>query len=842
MALTLTLDAPHQLLTEPGFWRRITSDPLARQGQPSGVDAPKAVWVTPQLPTFMLQPLQLRQDWLNTTNQLDSILRLSQFVVNATDAANLSIYEHAAQANLANPYIWHVPVGPSGSFPGMALPPGEVPGSPPSVIGVPYPASFTDIDSLTAVPHTVYQMPATLPAPPPAAPPTPTVLGGTADGRFLVHTKDRLADNQGLLLRWFHPQDLLGFPSVYCFFIGQFALVLKNYGLEMYRDVSPGGDRTAWKKVKSAPLYGERGGLDTPGGSFAPFGLYEPYWKTGPGDSTAGERSLLWLPFRRNQVLLYAGPTGRSSVFQVNARPVRLPDNSDWAIVRSDVLVVWALTPVPGRFQVQKLKYVTGDVVVHAPTFTLDYTPTNPVTITLDGDHDRATGLSAALSQPPSYTLPTNDASDCPSATTGSSDQSRTYGVDVTLAASSDGRWSPALYAFTAAADPKFAAATTTPHDVTDKNPGAVLTSLRLSCGQEPGEGRARVEVWDPQPYALSAWYYRTGLPVQVKQGTTALFTGTAEPQELIVPRIAQSPAVATDVPRRLPYQAVDYWRQLKETYPRNRQDWTGTGHITCVLQNAKQAGIDVTGADTPPINTPALAAQWDTPLGGPPEEKSTAQMAHDLQGGWTPQQKESVGDFVQRIARWFSGWEVGFYPDGKLFYRPRDFYTAVEATFYRNAAEASGDGQPSAPLLRGPVSFVTEEPEANVVAVFGTDAQSGQPARSPVFVDWASIRNPAKVNYLGRWKPLPVQAVGVYTCKQLTWMARKVWDRTRRRVLAAQFTADFVPALRVGHVCRLALGASGYGNYRVRSYEVEMTDLHWHACRYEAVLLETGF
>lgn len=808
MALTLTLDYTLRIVADPGFYQRVTTRQLAELGNPKDADSHYGLWRDEITKTLMLRPRQLDPAFLNSPDQLDSIIRLDDLVVNAADLASQSIFEAAAFGNNANPYVFHVPVGPSDAFPGAA--PGElVPGAAPSLVGVDTPVDATIPKVIFRVPDTILEPLPVLPAPPY----DPTIeIGDTADGKFLGHSKERLPANRGLLFRWFHPASQPGYPCTYEFYVGQYRLRVKDVVIEVFRDTSDAGDRSAWKKVQVFPAFSQ--------GDFSPTGVGSVVEVTPPNEILNHDRSLLWLPFRRNQVLLVSS-AGKSAVLPVNATPRRLPDDSDWDIVREDSLMVWVLTPAPGRFQIQQLKYRTG-AVIQSPTITLDYTPAAPPTVTVSGDADHGTSISAVRSGPPSYTLPTNDLDDCPPDTTTGTDLRQKYGVELTFNSSGDRRWTPFFYGFDLSAPRTFANSPATPVTVDDENALPAIISAEITAGLSPGEGRLTVEVLDAEAQNLAAFYYRSGYPVRLSDGATVLFTGLSESNQV-------TPLKETGTPLRLSFAALDLWKLLGRGGLRDQRDWTGFGHIDVVKFIAEQGGIDTTGAEFPAGYTPGVISVLNSRLGL--ADPTVTQEARDVEQGWRPRDDDTPATYIKRVAELYSGWDVGFRLDGTFFYLPKDYFTASSVTF--NSTNAGGF-----PLFYGPPAFIPEEPEANVILVKAASAQTGQVGYSSLWVDWASITNPAAPNYLGYAKRQVVVVGGSFSCAQRNWIARKVWEQTRRLKIKVDFEADFVPGLKVGQVVTLA----GYGTYRIKGFTARLTKETQHRATYHAESTVRGY
>ena len=818
MALQLILDADLNQLAEPGFWQFITSRQMAESGNPSDSTSYQGIFCDEPTRTLMLRPLQLESSWLNTAAQADSILRLydpigggGAFYVNAADISAQSIFEAACFGNADNPYIFHVPVGPSGAFPGHVE---EVPGSAPSLVGVPAPVDPSIPELLVQGPTVVYQP--SLTVSPPSSPPALTGIGNTADGKFVSQSTGRMAANQPLFFRWYHPPSLLGFPCIYEFYVGQFKLRIKDVTVEIFLDISAAGDRSAWKKVQVAPLFCL--------GDLAPTAMGSVTSVVRPAADLAHDRYLLWMPFRENQVLLYSS-SGKWAIIQVNSSPKRLPDNSDWDIVRSDSLLVWVLTPAAGRFQVQKVKFPSGTIKMQAPIVTLDYTPTSSPTLSITGDTDHGTSLSGAQTQPPAYTIPANVTNDCPPSTTTTTDQRRQYGIELSFQASSDHRWTPFFYGFSIEAVRVYASSPATPTTVTDTTPGLVTGTL--NAGLQPGEGRMTAEVIDAGPsYPLSPYYYRCSFPIQLfdSGSSTTYFTGITAPVEV-------TPLRETGSPRRLTFSAADRWKQLADTYLRDQRDWTGFGHIDVVKFIAEQGGVDCSAAQFPSGWVPDRIDALNSPLGGalPP----IAQRTRDLEAGWRPRDDDTAASYIKRIQDLYSAWYCGFRLDGTFFYLPRTYYTTPTVTFTADPSDMTGN-----PVCHDPVTFTTKEPEANVILVKAGNQVNGQVNYSALWIDWQSIKNPSAVNYLGRWRAEVVSVGGVFSCSQLNWIARTIWQQTRRRFVEASFEADFVPSLGIGQAFTLA----SYGNYRLVSMEVRLDHQGFHRAHYTGQLIENGY
>ncbi len=832
MALQLILDAAIPVLAEPGFWDFLSTRRLWEKGFPADDAAHQGLWADEPTRTLMLRPLQLESSWLNTAAALPSILRLYQpgsgagdIVVNPLDVSSQSIFEAPIKGNPDNPYIYHVPVGPAGSFPGARE---DVPGSPPALLGVPSPTDLTIVPLKTQGPTIAYQPSATMP---PASTPPPVIpIGSTADGKFIGHSKSRLDANANLFFRWHHPTSQLGFPCIYEFFIGQFRLRVKDVTIEIFKDISPGGDRTAWKKEMVFPAFTVA--------DFSPPGTGNINAGVRPQESLAHDRNLLWIPFRRNQVLLYSS-SGKWAILTVNGGAKLLADGSDWDIVRSDNVLVWVMTPAAGRFQIQRIAYPAGPCSLQSPPVTIDYTPSVSPTVLVTADLTHGSSVGTAQSQPPSYTIPENSANDCPKpATIMSADQRRQYGVVLTLSPNLTQEWTPFVYGYQITTPRVFQSNPTTPTTVGDVNPGSALNHVTITAGLTPGEGRMVAEVIDETPFALASYYYRCSLPIQLYDTVSAKpwFTGITMPIEV-------TPLVETGAPRRLTFPAADRWKALADTYLRDQRDWSGFkpgdspyfGHIDVVKFVCEQGGVDCSAAEFPAGYVANTYSTLNSPLGG---QTSTGvhQKTQDLEQGWRPLDRDTAASFIKRIQDLYSGWYAGFRLDGTFFYLPREYFTTPAVTF--NSHSDSVNNPTHLPTYRNPVTFTTVEPEANVIVIKCGDAKTGSIQYSSPWIDWASILNPAAVNYIGRWRAEIVEVGGTFSCPQLNWIGRTVWNQTRRRRREARFEATWVPSLKIGQAFTLG----GYGNYRLIGMHARLEKGAYHVASYTGEYIENGF
>ncbi len=830
-AISVILDFALKVLSEPGFAKNIPSRDLSTAGAAvlDGASA-AALWTEPTTKTVMLRPLQFNGDWLNSTAQLPWVLRLSEMTVNPTDVSNGLIYEQPAYGNTANPWIYFAPTLPASYFPAATAPGESVPGSSPSLVGVsPGPILPSSLITDGPVrPVAGYSIPPTMPGPTHASDPAPVQVVDNSTGVFPVYT-DVLPANQGLFLRWTHPNSKLGFAPVYRFYIGQFCLVVMEQVVQVFQDDSAHGDRSHFSHLATLPLFSaqddDRGIAGNIGAIFQ--GLYHPH------EVVDQERCLCWLPFRRNQVHISGasshGPA-RSCLIQTRPVPEMLADGSDWNIVRSDKLVIWALSPKLCRLQVQRLAYPAGTHSLNTPPVTLDYTPASPPAQTLSTDAFHGSAVGVVQSQPPSYSYPVNNTRECVTLPTYSSYQAIQYGCVVSLTAGDGNAWSPYFYNLLIHKEPVLSTPTKpTPYTINDTTdlahspPNApVIVSATVSVGRKPGEGRATIEAIDYSTYPLAPYYYRCGQPIQVKNGTTPVFTGYTLPQGV--------DPLKVDGMRKISFSASDRWWQLDNYFLRDNRCWAGTGHIDVVQNILQQAGVDVAGMDTP-----AKTAVTNQVLGDLPGAQTANEQAFNTLSPWQPKSLETAGSFLKRICESFSGWDLGFQADGTPFYRPKYYYTASELTFYESAAAATTAGHTGAPVFRR-ATFSTIEPEANCVVVYALSRQGG-PLVSSVFIDWQSILNTNCVNYLGRRKFLGVQLAGAFSCRGINWAARTIWNIARRRHIIARFNCDYNDLIKVGHVITLHT----YGDYRIISATHRFDKQAWQTSQVEAEYVESG-
>lgn len=816
MAVTITFDPATKIIDEPGFHQLATARDLSEKGFMEGVENQK-LWADPWASVLMLKPRQLDEGFLDTSHQTASIIRLSLFDKAAADVTAGNLFE-APVGNNSNPWVFFVPVGPAAAFPPGSGPPGAAP----IWTGLTPAGEIADIP-LTSVNDVEWTEPlAAVPAA--GSEPAPVVIGDYDDAVTICETTGTLPANAPLLIRMAFAGGRPNYSPLLEFHIGQFALVIRNHLLEVWRDTSAVGDRSQGKKVFQRPLfYGE----NKVRSSDSYVDMSSPASRHLQGE----ERYLLWIPYRRNKVLLLSS-YGQAEL--LTTRPDteirRNSADTDWVNVREDTIRVKALSPVWGRFQIQRLLFHSS-AVMQAKEIRVPYTPDSAPTLSLYRDADNTTTLTGAHSSPPSYpTTPAPDRDDCPPESVIPSfvPDSR-HGVELTFTASADQRFTPFFYGYRLESPTTLMDAPTTPEVVTDSGSGARLIAARFSAGLKPGEGRGVAEILDRKvgaDFELEALYYRSAVPVEIKEDATVLFRGIAGPLELLPFHESE------DRPRRFIVPLMDRWKILTRSFFRDDRSYVGVGHIDAVLDAVKGAGIDITTAETP-----AITAANNTKL-GLLQQPLVSQQNDDLRSAWRPEPATTVAEFVTRVAEWFSGWYVGFRPDGTFFYLPKDHFTTSSLTFYPSQEAADAALEPDAPLYRSPVHFRVVEPEANVIVVAGGKAADGSRSYSPVMIDRASLVNPDVVNYVGQWWAEIVEVAGAHTCAELQWIARKIWDQTRRRIIEAEFETLYQDTLKVGQVVTL----SPYGDYRILSATAALERSNWHPASYSAEFLDSGY
>lgn len=792
MALQLTLDYALQIVGEPGYWARYSSRDWEKRLNPAGTNSNRHFWSDQATRALMLMPQQLLKGFLNSSAQLDSIIGLTdrgsgKLVTHPTNISAFTLFEANLKQNENNPWVFFAPI------------PGET-GSIVQLLGQ---LALIALDAQTGWPV------------------------DTTDSRVIAYTEEALIGNQALYLRWYQPDTQAGSVSIMGFTIGEFVLVFSGDQLQVLEDISPAKDRSDFRHLMYAPLFAA---------GVTPTANNAPSNRATVDEAGPGERAILWLPFRRSLVYVEAYPGGQWCILDTRTTP-RLnggaAETLDWDIVEDRNLLVWGISPSVGRFQVQKVKW-SGPQGREArlPHFVIDYTPANPLTsgnIHLDGDANRGTSLTSGdPTTPPGYDNFINRLNDCPPPTTDATAQSRTYGLTVTFQTDANQRFTPFLYGLDVRLPRQVDTWAVPATLIDDSGLGeGRIAAATLASSLDPGDSRLDMDLWDFPAYALDDLYFRSAFPVRLvdtgPDPDALLFTGIAlppitEPLHLNAPR-----------PRGLRLEASDLWSRLANSPLRDQRDWTGVGHITVVDFVVQQMGIDTTGADYP-----APLAAWNQPLGG----IDPAMAQEGLKPHWQPDDNDTAGSFLLRIAQQFAGFKIGFYPSGQFFYLPAEpvwFYNTSEVTFYPSAAAAPSN---TAPRYRSPLSYEAVEPEANVVQV-ECQAKDGGRLRSSLFVDWASILNPAAVNFLGYWKAKTYEFGGVLSCAELNRVARVAWNADRRRHLIVRFSADYVPSLRVGRVFTLAGIAD---TWRLLNYQARYVHDGWTPAQVEAELVEPGY
>lgn len=156
------------------------------------------------------------------------------------------------------------------------------------------------------------------------------------------------------------------------------------------------------------------------------------------------------------------------------------------------------------------------------------------------------------------------------------------------------------------------------------------------------------------------------------------------------------------------------------------------------------------------------------------------------------PQFGQSVREFLGWITDEFSGWRLSYGPDQRWFYGPRPEPDDVTGTFYRESSERN-------PLNRLPYYEALRKriipPEANLVTVFGKDAQ-GEVIATAKF-DEDSYGTPGVTNYVGRWKSVDIIDPAINTDALLIQVRDTLYERLRRRIVLLEWDGPFVPSVR---------------------------------------------
>jgi hypothetical protein len=793
MSLSLTFNYALQIIAEPGFWQRFGSEQIWGTLNPADEIAHKGLWADQATRTLMLKPQPLNPKYKDGPDQVSSIIGLTdhgsgKLAVNAADLAAGRIFEAAIKQNTNNPFVFVQPI----------------PGTASTVAGQLGQIALLILEQQSPVPI------------------------DSTDSRVIGYTEDTIQGNQALYLRWIQP-DLQATGSAYIgFSIGQFTIVFFGDLMLVYQDTSPGQDRTQFHRIMGVPLFSAGVlpmGSNSGGGASA--SVSETPWTP---------RSFLWIPFHRNMIYVEAS-SGKWAIITAKAAPVlnspTVSTTQDWNIVDDRQIMIFGRSTGISGFQIQKVKWYDQAATLHLPRVVLDYAPAAALTganVITDSDafHGSILTHSTPVS-PPGYDNYVNTLNTCPVPTTTTGDNSRTYGIDLTFTASPDLRYSPFLYGLEIRVPEvtgTWPVASTSIGD--DATTDARINHARLSAELfHPEQTRLDVTVTDESPFTLNTLQYRSHYPliledVQPGPVLTRLFTGITEPA------VVQPHHYEANRPRSIDVDARSLWKLLDEHILRDQRDWTGTGHISVVDFIVRQAGIDTSGADYP-----APLADWNMPLGG---VDALDPRTGPLRKHWQPAPLMTAADFIKRIALEFSGYKVGFYPDGTFFYLPAEplWYNQLsELTFFK-----SHQANPAGPCYKDPVHTHITEPEANVIACVGS-SKTGAHLRSALWVDWPSILNPVAPNFIGRWKQETIPLDGVLDCFQINIIARTIWEQTRRRYFRVEFNADYVPSLRLGRVVALEGQA---GLYRITKLEADFHRPGVRFARYEAIRSdETG-
>jgi hypothetical protein len=816
MSLTLLLDANLRIVLEPGYRRAFPASELAQVGTPNDILSRRGLWNPPGTTAIMLKPLQMQPDFLNYPAQLaeDCVLRLPDFFVSPTDLAEKRIFELNV-GSIANPWIGHTPVTPDAVY---GPPTKVVEGIPPVFF------SLTDVfnQSESGSASSWNDLPS-LPSPVPA------------DLKWLAFTPDIFPQNQAWLFRWYQPPPQLGVhQSLYAFVFAQYCALCRGALLELFEDTSEAGDRSKWTLRWKGTIFTP--GLSV-GSTVNPVGFLGqqlPEQQTGGGFY----QTLVILPYRRQHVIFFS-PTGQYFIATVRAHPRRTMDGEEWDILRADTVQAWALTPSPGAFQIQRIKYSLMPAVLDLPQIVMEYTPVETPAILMNGDTDSDSHLVPSIQFPVNYTFPTSPlADDCPAPANLNGSTQRTFGAQVSFLSSSTGKRSPELYQVEILEEPLFQDNPSPATGVLDVEPGPRVLHAEISLGSKPGDGRMTAQVLDipapdpPHDRALSKYDFRSEMPVQLQSEAVPVFTGYTDRTEV------QPWRGDPTSPVEMRFRCNDKWLLLETSFLREQRDWQGVGHITVVDAIVRQCGIDTGDPPGSMAEYPAgwntnLSSVYDTPLGTPILTNDNLEGNQLL--GWKPQPHDTGASFLKRITDLYSNWLMGFRADGTFYYLPYTYFTDPVLTFH---AEAAGREFPDFLIYRRPVEYRTIEPSGNYVQVISHYQLDLTANRSGLFVDWASIRNPKVVNYLGRPKWFIVEAGGAFSCAQLNLMAYIVFQAARRRRLRISVDADYTPNLKIGQVATL----EGLGNWRLLELRATYTRRNWEIANYVFEKVEKGY
>ncbi len=792
----------------------------------------------------MLKPEQLDHGWLNTSEQLPYIIRLADFQANPANVSSVKLFEANLDQNPNNPFIHHTPLSPLSPIVWV-----NAPEQLPHIPDIEPQAQ--DSSLLTAAPHARRED-------------FPGVVASNM--QVVCWSKSDIPWNMPLYFRWLVPASAVGHQALFDFWIGQFVLRCGPATVEVFKNTAAQSSAAPnWESLARLNLFG--GGNALPSTS-----VFSNITSPVAVEYERHLRGLLWLPYRRNYIYLEA-TTGAFGV--VKSRPFPVSNGlsgaqKDWAIVPAGRLAVAGLTPGPGLFQIQRLKFATGPCLFNLEPFVIDYAPTvSPANNWLVDDRDTPQGSTCTHTTPTAsviYTFHYNMLDKCdPAMPIPVDDQTRTYQSVYTLTPGSDPddgsrkTYTPMLYGVEArvpGASLNWPAAALSILDRTTARPSAAIRKAEYSASIG-SPGRFSADVTDVGA-SLAAYYSRSDFPLAFSDTNgdvphpanwTTLWLGVADPVETRETRLDAT------APREMRVVGVDFWKWLNETPMRDNRDWTGFGHIYVIQSILKQVGLPVAGWDGPAPGTLIQkdvdgqvrdyfvgdAGGFDDPLGGPPGfdlETATgtnpATGSNPVKSVWRPltQPPDSYGSFIKRIAEKWSAWDHGFHPDGTFYYHRWDYYSASEVLFRKDQTHAAPR------YFRGSVRYEALYPDANSVALTAATPE-GNVVTSSVFIDKASIANPAAVNFIGRERALYVALPGAISCPALNKAARSVFERARRRRLRVHFQGTYVPGLKLGH-CHQLEGISGV--WRLQSVRASYERPNWNVADYESEKVEQGF
>lgn len=823
----LTYDYALTISGEPGYYKQYDGREIVSflNSQPDGTSN-KAFWTDQTGSVLMLKPQQLEDNWLNSAGQLPYLIRLADFQANPTNVSTLLITEAAFLQNADNPFIHHGPISPAAPVTWVDSPE-QVPG-------------IQDIENQSSETGLVTGFPGA-----PGGRPFPTTI--LSDVKTICWTKAKLSWNIPLFLRWHVPPAASGHKTLYEFCIGQFLIRCGPSLVEVFQDISAHGDRSAWQKQFSQPLFS--------GGPIQTSGAFATISNAFITEFQRETRGLLWFPYRRNAVYLESS-YGKGAAFL--ARPFPLfngetdPALQDWNIVEPRNLVVRALIPGPGAFQVQKVKFPDAVATFNLPTFTTNYSPAGgPLPGWLVPDEDAYHGASVAFGTPTQtavYTVPSNNVNaDClpVTSTNDASDQSRTYYAQGTMTAGTEPSglkvYTPMLYNIDVriqATGGTWPVTSTTITDVSIASPSARIKSASIMLERsQPGRFDALV---DDLGVSLAAFYGRSYYPIQFADqngapGTpaawTSLFIGVVDPSEIRETRLD------TAAPREFRVAATDLTKWLHDSVMRDNRDWSGFGFISVIQSVLQQAGISIANWDGP-----AAGSAYDQPLGG--LNRNSAPLANGtdiptaadpLKPAWRPLRNppDSYLSYVKRIADVFAGWEFGFHADSSPYLLPFDYYQTSEVVFFKNRP-----GHTSGPTYYlGTPSRRPIEPDANIVQAVAGRRSGGFQQSSP-FIDFGSLYSQSAPNFMGKPKVYVFSIPGWLPCTEINICARNVFRRARRRRLTIKVKTDYCPALKVNHCFQLE-GVTG--TWRLTGLKADYERPSYNTAMLDAELVEAG-